>query len=95
MRRRSLRWTLAGPTVALLAAGAFVLWPRPDRITRENFGRIKEGMSRAEVEATPGMIRVSEPNSVSQPPGCVVRARALSRTAERREKRNDRVHCCG
>jgi hypothetical protein len=35
-------------------AGALVLWPRPDRITRENFDRIRKGMSRAEVEAILG-----------------------------------------
>jgi hypothetical protein len=49
MRRRKL---LAAVGLAVLvAAGAFVLWPRLDRITDENFDRIQEGMSRAEVEA--------------------------------------------
>jgi hypothetical protein len=38
----------------LVAAGASVLWPRPDRITRENFNRIREGMTWAEVEAILG-----------------------------------------
>jgi hypothetical protein len=54
MRRRKLRWVLAGLTVALVAVWAFVLWPRPDRVTQENFDRIAEGMSRAEVEAILG-----------------------------------------
>jgi hypothetical protein len=30
------------------------LWPRPERITRENFARLNSGMSRAEVEAILG-----------------------------------------
>jgi hypothetical protein len=51
MRKRKLRWVLA---VLLLAVGAFVLWPRPDRVTSEGFGRIAEGMSRSEVEAILG-----------------------------------------
>lgn len=53
MRRRNLLIVLAGLTVAA-AAVAFVLWPRGERITAENFRRIKEGMSRAEVEAILG-----------------------------------------
>jgi hypothetical protein len=37
------------------AVGVVVLWPRPpSRITRENLHRIREGMSRAEVEAILG-----------------------------------------
>jgi hypothetical protein len=52
MRRRKLI-ALAGLAV-LVAVGAFVLWPRPDRITEENYQRIQEGMSRAEVEAILG-----------------------------------------
>jgi hypothetical protein len=48
MRRRK-------PLAALVALGlagvaGFVLWPRPSA-TRENYDRIKAGMSRAEVEA--------------------------------------------
>jgi hypothetical protein len=55
MRNRKLRWAAAGlALVALLAAGAFVMWPRPDRITRENYQRIRYGMSRGEVEAILG-----------------------------------------
>jgi hypothetical protein len=38
----------------LVAVGAFVLWPQPDRITGKNFRRIKEGMSRHEVEGILG-----------------------------------------
>jgi hypothetical protein len=45
---------LAGLAVVLVAGGAFVAWPRPDRVTQENFDRISEGMSRAEVEAILG-----------------------------------------
>ena len=51
MRRPKLLLALAGLGVAV-AVGVVVLWPQPgDRITRENFDRIREGMSRAEVEA--------------------------------------------
>jgi hypothetical protein len=53
MRRRKLFGALAGLAI-LVAAGALVLWPRPDRITQENFDRIRAGMSRAEVEAVLG-----------------------------------------
>jgi hypothetical protein len=53
MRRRKPLPVPAGRAV-LLAAGAFVLWPRPERITRENFKRIREGMTQAEVEAILG-----------------------------------------
>jgi hypothetical protein len=40
--------------LVLAGVGAFVLWPRAPRVTRENFDRIKEGMTRAEVEAILG-----------------------------------------
>jgi hypothetical protein len=54
MRKRTLLVVLSGLAV-VVAAGAVVLWQRPpSRITRENFERIKEGMSRAEVEAILG-----------------------------------------
>jgi hypothetical protein len=52
MRRRKLLVVLAG--LAVLAVGAFLLWPRPDRITRDYFQRIRIGMGRAEVEAILG-----------------------------------------
>jgi hypothetical protein len=53
MWRRKLIAVVAGLAL-LVGAGAFVLWPRPDRITRENLGRIRDGMSLAEVEAILG-----------------------------------------
>ncbi len=50
-----------GRRVEALAVGslvvgiaAFLLWPSPSRVTRENFDRIRERMSRAEVEAILG-----------------------------------------
>jgi hypothetical protein len=55
MRRRKLRWLLLLVGLAVVVAvGAFALWPRKDRITRENFDRIQNGMSLAEVEAILG-----------------------------------------
>jgi hypothetical protein len=53
MRRRGLIATIA-VLVVLFVAVAFVLWPRTDPITQENFDRIRAGMSRAEVEAILG-----------------------------------------
>lgn len=53
MRRRRLRGALTLGLVAVLAAGGFELWPRPNRITWD-FNRIEPGMSRAEVEAILG-----------------------------------------
>jgi len=53
LRRWKLLVALAGLAV-LVAAGVVALWPRPERITRENFDRIKVGMSRAEVYAILG-----------------------------------------
>ena len=38
----------------VVAVGVVGLWPRADRITRENSNRIREGMCRAEVEAILG-----------------------------------------
>jgi hypothetical protein len=53
MRRRTLLVVLA--VLAVVVAAGVVLWPRPpSRITRENFDRIREGMTRAEVEAILG-----------------------------------------
>ena len=54
MRRRKLLVALAGLAV-VVAAGAVVLWPRTDRITRENCRCIRVGMSRHEVEAILGV----------------------------------------
>jgi SmpA/OmlA family protein len=47
------KWKLLA-VLAVLAVGAFVLWPRPNPITQENCDRIREGMSRAEVVAILG-----------------------------------------
>jgi hypothetical protein len=63
MRRPKLLVVLAVLAV-IVAAGVVVLWPQtePNRITSENCDRIKEGMSRAEVEAIlgpPGDYRTS------------------------------------
>jgi hypothetical protein len=55
-RRKLLLGTLAG-LVALAGAAALAQWPRPERVTPENYARIRVGMSRAEVYAilgTPG-----------------------------------------
>ena len=51
-----MRRALALAALAVLVtAGAVALWPsRPNQITKENRDRIKEGMSRAEVEAILG-----------------------------------------
>jgi hypothetical protein len=38
----------------VLRLAALLVWPQPDRITQENFDRIRKGMSRAEVEAILG-----------------------------------------
>jgi hypothetical protein len=54
VRRHKLLAATAVGLAVLVAAGAFVLWPRADRITRENFNRIHKWMSRAEVEAILG-----------------------------------------
>jgi hypothetical protein len=60
MRKRKLRRAVAGLTLAgltlavLLAVGAFLLWLRPVRGTRENCDRVREGMSSAEVYAILG-----------------------------------------
>jgi hypothetical protein len=42
---------LSAGVVALVAVGTFGLWPRPDRVTRENFGRLKPRMIQSEVYA--------------------------------------------
>jgi hypothetical protein len=55
MRSRTLLFVLAASAL-LLAAGALILWPRSQtsRVTRENFARIQQGMSRHDVEAILG-----------------------------------------
>jgi hypothetical protein len=52
---RSWRLLLALAGLALVAAGTFVLWPRANHITRENFDRIEKGMSRVQVESILGL----------------------------------------
>jgi hypothetical protein len=52
MRRRKL--VAAVGLAVLVAVGAFALWPRTDRITLENYDRIHQEMTRAEVEAILG-----------------------------------------
>jgi hypothetical protein len=52
MRRRTLLVALAG--LAVVAAGVVVLWPGRDRVTPENFDRVRAGMTRAEVDAILG-----------------------------------------
>ena len=57
MGRRKLRWAVVGlPVVALVAAGAVALWPRPSEslLSAENYRSIGYRMSRAEVEAILG-----------------------------------------
>jgi hypothetical protein len=44
----------AGLAAVLAGASVFVLWPQPSQVTRENYDRIRVGMSRAEVEAILG-----------------------------------------
>jgi hypothetical protein len=47
MRRRKLLVALAGLAVVVAAGAVVLLRSRPNRITRENCDRTKEGMSRA------------------------------------------------
>jgi hypothetical protein len=53
MRRRTLLVALVGLAV-VVAVGALVMWPRANRVTRENYDRIQIGMSRGDVEAILG-----------------------------------------
>jgi hypothetical protein len=55
MRGRRLRRVLALAGLAvLLAAGAFVLWPRPPKATLAAFDRVQRSMTEAEVYALLG-----------------------------------------
>ncbi len=54
MPRRKLRWVVAVGLVVLAGFVGFAAWPRPIRVTRENCGRVRQGMTRAEVEALLG-----------------------------------------
>src|SRR5262245_13696687 len=53
MRRRKPLVALAALAV-VAAAGVVVVWPRAERVTRGNFDRIRDGMSRGEVAAILG-----------------------------------------
>jgi hypothetical protein len=70
MRNRRLLWCL-GAGVLLLAAGA-VLWVvvrvLPDRVTPENYYRIKVGMTEREVEAILGGPADAEASGAFVPP---------------------------
>jgi hypothetical protein len=50
MRKRTRLAVLAG-VVLLVGVGVYVLWPGPDRITRENCDRLRFGMSRTQAYA--------------------------------------------
>ncbi len=54
MRKWILLAAFVASIVMLASTGAYVLWPQPDRITKANYERIEEGMTRAEVEALLG-----------------------------------------
>jgi hypothetical protein len=85
MRRRKLLATLAAGMV-LAGVAVFVLWPRPDRITRENFDRITKGMSRAEVHALlgpPGDYRTVETEVAVEHAGDFVYSARVARVFER------------
>jgi hypothetical protein len=53
MRRRRLRWWLAGPC-ALLAVAVVVLALQPSRITKANFMRLGAGMTTEDVKSLLG-----------------------------------------
>jgi len=53
MRKWKLRRVLAGLAV-LMAAATFLFWHGRDRVTAENYERLRKGMTRAEVEAILG-----------------------------------------
>jgi hypothetical protein len=53
MRKCKLLVVLAGLAV-VVAVGVVVLWPRADRVTRENFDCIRKGMTPQEVEGLLG-----------------------------------------
>jgi hypothetical protein len=55
MRRRKLLVALAGlAVVSAVGSSLFVVGPRANRITKENFDHIRGGLSRSEVEAILG-----------------------------------------
>ncbi len=74
MRRHKWKLLALAGLVVLAGIGAFALWPRPDRVTRENYARIRVGMSRAEAYAVlgpPGDYTTGdvEPSAVRPPVG--------------------------
>jgi hypothetical protein len=56
MRRGKWFAALVG-LVAVAAVGAFVVWPRPNWVTAENFDRFNEGIGPADVEGISGAQR--------------------------------------
>jgi hypothetical protein len=88
MRRRNL--IAAVGLAVLVAVGAFVVWPRPNRVTRENYNRIRLRMSRAQVEAILGppgdytTVPVGQVTTSMSPSdsAALTRARMDSRTTE-------------
>jgi hypothetical protein len=74
MRRRTLLVVVAG-LAAVVAAGVVVLWPRNELvspITRENYERVRLGMSLVEVMhilGPPGDNRTGDTGPDSAPPG--------------------------
>jgi hypothetical protein len=54
MTRRRLFAIACIVALAACAIGLWLLWPAPSAITRENAAKIKDGMTRAEVEAILG-----------------------------------------
>jgi hypothetical protein len=81
MRRRTLLVVLAG--LAVVVAAGVVVWPRANRVTRENYDRIRVGMSRAEVYAVLGppgdySTREAIPSELPDPPTLTYRWQAIS-----------------
>ncbi len=54
MGTRKLRWAVVAGLVVLAGVAAFAARPRPNRVTRANYERIREGMTLAEVQAILG-----------------------------------------
>jgi hypothetical protein len=71
MRRRKLRWALAGLAAVLTGIAILLLQPKPSpRISKENFDRLYFGMSGREVDALlgpPGDYRTGPTRPVSPP----------------------------
>jgi hypothetical protein len=65
MRRRRLLGAVALLAVVLVGVGSFVLRPQSDRITKENFDRIAQAMTRQEIYAILG-----QPGDYSTGPIC-------------------------